>query len=77
MINLGFMTNNGTTLQKDNFEKHIATFLEAYIDPRVEAYTRQVGVHEVLEMKRFLKILGPQTIQCTLKDSMIQQPVSF
>jgi radical SAM superfamily enzyme YgiQ (UPF0313 family) len=67
IINLGFMTNNGTTLQKDNFEKHIATFLEAYIDPRVEAYTRQVGVHEVLEMSRFLRILGPQTIQCTLR----------
>jgi radical SAM superfamily enzyme YgiQ (UPF0313 family) len=67
IINLGFMTNNGTTLQKDNFEKHIATFLEAYIDPRVETYTRQVGVHNVLEMKRFLRLLGPQTIQCTLK----------
>jgi radical SAM superfamily enzyme YgiQ (UPF0313 family) len=67
LINLGFMANNGTTLQKDNFEKHIATFLEAYIDPRVEAYTRKVGVHEVLEMQRFLRLLGPQTIQCTLK----------
>jgi radical SAM superfamily enzyme YgiQ (UPF0313 family) len=67
IINLGFMTNNGTTLQKDNFEKHIATFLEAYIDPRVEAYTRQVGVHDVLEMKRFLRLMGPQTIQCSLK----------
>jgi radical SAM superfamily enzyme YgiQ (UPF0313 family) len=67
IINLGFMTNNGTTLQKDNFEKHIAMFLEAYIDPRVEKYTRQVGVHEVLEMRRFLSILGAQTIQCTLK----------
>jgi radical SAM superfamily enzyme YgiQ (UPF0313 family) len=67
IINLGFMTNNGTTLQKENFEKHIATFLGAYIDPRVEAYTRRVGVHEILEMKRFLRLLGPQTIQCTLK----------
>jgi len=67
IINLGFMANNGTTLQKDNFEKHIATFLEAYIDPRVEAYTRQVGVHNVLEMRRFLRLLGPQTIQCTLR----------
>jgi radical SAM superfamily enzyme YgiQ (UPF0313 family) len=66
IINLGFMTNNGTTLQKDNFEKHIATFLEAYIDPRVEAYTRQVGVHNILEMRRFLRLLGPQTIQCSL-----------
>jgi radical SAM superfamily enzyme YgiQ (UPF0313 family) len=66
ILNLGFMTNNGTELQKDNFEKHIKTFLEAYIDPRVEAYTRTVGVHEVLEMNRFLGILGPQKIQCTL-----------
>ncbi len=64
--NLGFMTNNGTELQKGNFEKHIKIFLEAYIDTRVEAYTRKVGVHEVLEMTRFLKILGPQKIQCTL-----------
>ncbi len=67
IINLGFMSNNGTVLQKDNFERHIATFLEAYVDPRVEEYTKSVGVHEVLEMRRFLKILGPQTIQATLK----------
>jgi len=32
----------------------------------VEAYTRKVGVHNVLEMSRFLRILGPQAIQCTL-----------
>jgi radical SAM superfamily enzyme YgiQ (UPF0313 family) len=66
ITNLGFMTNNGTELQKDNFEKHIKIFLEAYIDTRVETYTRKVGVHEVLEMTQFLKILGPQKIQCTL-----------
>lgn len=66
ILNLGFMANNGTELQKGNFEKHIKTFLEAYVDPRVEAYTRTVGVHEVLEMTRFLRILGPQKIQCTL-----------
>jgi radical SAM superfamily enzyme YgiQ (UPF0313 family) len=67
ILNLGFIANNGTELQKDNFEKHIKTFLEAYIDPRVEAYTRKVGVHEVLEMTRFLRMLGPQKIQCTLR----------
>jgi hypothetical protein len=66
ITNLGFMANNGTELQKDNFEKHIKIFLEAYVDVRVEEYTRKVGVHEVLEMTRFLKILGPQKIQCTL-----------
>jgi hypothetical protein len=66
ITNLGFMANNGTVLQKDSFEKHIKIFLEAYIDTRVEAYTRKVGVHEVLEMSHFLKMLGPQKIQCTL-----------
>ena len=65
-LNLGFMTNNGNELQKDNFGQHIKTFLEAYVDPRVEAYTRSVWVHEVLEMARFLRILGSQNVQCTL-----------
>ena len=66
ITNLGFLTNNGTELQKGNFEKHIKIFLEAYVDTRVEKYTRKVGVHEVLEMTRFLKILGSQKMQCTL-----------
>jgi radical SAM superfamily enzyme YgiQ (UPF0313 family) len=67
MLNVGFLANNGTELQKDNFEKHIETFLEAVIDKRVETYTKEVGVHEVLELGRFLRILGPQNIQCSLK----------
>jgi radical SAM superfamily enzyme YgiQ (UPF0313 family) len=66
LLNLGFMTNNGNDLQKGNFNQHVKTFLEAYVDPRVEAYTRTVGTHEVLEITRFLRILGPQKIQCTL-----------
>jgi len=65
-FNVRFMNNNGIKLQKDNFGQHIKTFLEAYPDPRVEAYTRKVGVHNILEMSRFLRILGPQTIQFTL-----------
>jgi radical SAM superfamily enzyme YgiQ (UPF0313 family) len=65
-LNLGFMANNGNDLQKGNFDKHVKTFLEAYVDPRVEAYTRTVGVQEVLEISKFLRILGPQKIQCTL-----------
>jgi len=74
-FNARFMSNNGMTLQKDNFGQHIKTFLEAYPDPRVEAYTRKVGVHNVLEMSRFLRILGPQTIQCTL--SLDDATISF
>ncbi len=65
-LNLGFMANNGNELQKDNFEEHIKTFLDAYVDPRVEEYTRSVGVHEALEISRFLRVLGPQKIQATL-----------
>jgi hypothetical protein len=74
-LNLGFMANNGNELQKDNFGQHIKTFLEAYADPRIEAYTRTVGVHEVLEISKFLRILGPQEIQCTL--SLDNATVSF
>jgi len=74
-LNLGFMANNGNELQKDNFGQHIKTFLEAYVDPRVETYTRTVGAHEVLEMTRFLRILGSQKVQCTL--SLDDATVSF
>jgi hypothetical protein len=74
-LNVHFMRNNGMTLQKGNFGQHIKTFLKAYADPRVESYTRKVGVHNVLEMSRFLRILGPQTVQCTL--SFDDTAVSF
>jgi radical SAM superfamily enzyme YgiQ (UPF0313 family) len=66
VLNLGFMANNGTELQKDNFDQHIKTFLEAYVDPRVETYTRSVGVHDAIELSKFLRVLGPQKIQATL-----------
>jgi len=66
LLNVGFLFSNGMTLQKSNFGQHIKIFLRAYADPRVESYTRKVGVHNVLEMSRFLRILGPQTFQCTL-----------
>src|SRR5665647_230630 len=56
-LNLGFMANNGNELQKGNFDKHVKTFLEAYVDSRVEAYTRTVGVQEVLEISKFLRCL--------------------
>jgi len=74
-LNLGFMANNGNELQKNNFDQHVKTFLTAYVDPRVEEYTRNVGVHEVLEISKFLKMLGHQKIQCTL--SLDDTTISF
>jgi anaerobic magnesium-protoporphyrin IX monomethyl ester cyclase len=66
-VDFRFISNNGVKLQKSNFGSHIKTFLDAYPDPRVEAYTRKIGVHNIIEMSRFLRILGPNTVQCTLR----------
>ncbi len=65
-IDLRFMSKAGSSLKKDEFGRYVKIFLEAYPDPSVETYTRRVGVHNILEMSRFLRILGPQKIQCTL-----------
>jgi radical SAM superfamily enzyme YgiQ (UPF0313 family) len=76
VFNIRFMIRNGMTLQKKNFGEHINVFLNAYPDSRVETYTREVGIHNVLEMSRFLRILGPQTIQFTLSLDN-DAPISF
>ena len=73
--NVSFIGNAGMSLKKAKFGQYTKRFLEAYPDPRVEAYTRKVGVHNVLEMSRFLRILGHQTIQCTL--SLDNVTISF
>ena len=65
-IDVRFIGDAGMSLKKDKFGHYMKKFMEAYPDPRVEAYTRKVGVHNVLEMSSFLRILGPQTIQCSL-----------
>jgi hypothetical protein len=42
---------------------------EAGADPCVEEYTRRIGVHNVIEFPRLLlKVLGSQTIQCTIRN---------
>ena len=65
-LELRFIGDAGISLKKDSFSHYMKKFLEAYSDPSVEDYTRKVGVHNVLKMSSFLRILGPQTIQCSL-----------
>jgi len=65
-VDVRFLGKAGSRLKKNEFGRYVKVFLEAYPDPRVEAFTRKVGVHNVLEMSRLLRILGPQTIQCAL-----------
>jgi len=64
--NINFLTNTGVELQGESLSCHIQTFLEALSDPLIETYTRRVGIHNVLEVSRFLRILGPQKIQISL-----------
>jgi hypothetical protein len=37
-----------------------------FADPNIKKYTEEVGIHNVVEMSRFLKMLSTQTIQITV-----------
>ena len=66
---LKFLAQAGFTQQESskNMIKHFKVFVEAMADPRVEEGTKKVGMHQVIDMSRFLAILGPQTIQLTIR----------
>lgn len=54
-------------LQSDNLQVHRKICVEAGADYCVESYTKEVGVHNVIEFPSFcLKILGEQRIQFTI-----------
>jgi hypothetical protein len=65
VIDAKFLGKAGSSLKKEDFGRNAKLFLNAYADPRVEEYTKKEGVHNILEMTRFLKILGTQKIQCS------------
>jgi hypothetical protein len=56
----------GSQLQNKNLGKHVLSVIEASADPNVEVYTREVGVHNIIEMALLLRILGDQTVQLTI-----------
>jgi hypothetical protein len=64
-----FLTKAGSTQQASPEDRiaHFKVFLDAMTDPHVEEYTRNLGMHKVIDMSRFLAILGPQTIQLTIR----------
>jgi len=65
---LEFSVNAGSQLQKENLSKHVKEFLAASSDPTIKRYTEAVGMHNVIEMSRFLNLLGNQTIQFTVRN---------
>jgi magnesium-protoporphyrin IX monomethyl ester (oxidative) cyclase len=68
VVQLTFLGKAGYTQQTstENMIPHFKVFLEAMADPHVEEYTRKLGMHQVIDMTRFLAILGSQTIQLTI-----------
>ena len=71
-----FGKNAGYDLRKGTFENHLKAVLEAIVDAESEEKERKIDMHEVVEMSRFLGILGSQKIQCTLRYKK-QPPVSY
>ena len=63
---LRFATSAGRDLRERELEGHIKAFLGAIVDAETEEKERKICMHKVVEMSRFLKILGSQTIQITL-----------
>lgn len=76
LAELTFSVEAGSQLQEDNFSQHAREFLEASPDPVIKRYTETVGMHNVIEMSRFLRLLGAQTIQVTVKNDGIS-PTSW
>jgi len=66
---LEFSVNTGAQLQESNLGKHAQEFIEASPDPSIKEYTKKVGMHNVIEMSRFLNLLGEQTIQITVRNN--------
>jgi len=62
-----FARNAGYDLSDGEIKEHIKVVLDAIIDDEMEENERRISMHDVIEMSKFLKILGPQVIQITLR----------
>ncbi|MBE0511808.1 radical SAM protein [Candidatus Bathyarchaeota archaeon] len=71
-----FGRNAGCDLRKKEFENHLNAVLEAIVDAESEEKERKIDMHDVIEMSRFLGILGSQKIQCAFIYKE-QPPVSY
>jgi anaerobic magnesium-protoporphyrin IX monomethyl ester cyclase len=67
----GFFGNLGTSATSDNASEFAdldpATFVMDMPNPELRRFTEQTGVHNILEMRRFLKLLGKQKLQVSLQ----------
>jgi len=61
-----FARNAGYDLKEEGFEDQIRVVLDAIVDAEMDEKERKIYAHDVIEMPKFLKILGSQIIQITL-----------
>ena len=66
MGELALSLEMGSQLQNKDLGKHVICAIRSSADPDVEHYTRDVGVHNIIEMALFLRLLGKQSVQITL-----------
>ncbi len=64
---LAFGRSAGDDLRNGALENHLKAVLDAILDAESEEGARKIDVHNVIDMSRFLEVLGPQKIQCTLR----------
>jgi hypothetical protein len=69
MQELNLSLEIGSQLQNKNLGKHVLSAIEASADRGVERYTREVGVHNIIDMALLLRILGNQTVQLTARSN--------
>ncbi|MCK5592860.1 hypothetical protein KAI31_02055, partial [Candidatus Bathyarchaeota archaeon] len=62
-----FAMSAGGDLRKGELEGHIKAFFAAIVDAETEGKERRIYMRDVIGMSKFLKILGSQTIQITLR----------
>lgn len=62
-----FAKNTSYDLRNGKIEGQVKVVLDAIIDAEMEENGRKISMHDAIEMSRFLKILGLQVIQISLK----------
>lgn len=67
MHELEFSLKAGSQLHDTRLGKHAQEVMKAAVDPGVEDYTKAVGMHNIIEMSSFLRLLGDQTIQLSVR----------
>lgn len=63
----GFLSFIGTSAGEEFADLDPATFVKDMPNPRLREFTQEMGIHNIIEMGRFLKILGKQKIQVCLQ----------